>query len=142
MNFERENSSWELNNFDRQLSQQDFYSQSDNLDYKNKEIDSSIFSKNSKGNKLQLIEKLEICKTQEDEESDTNIVNGFDDSLNQDNFNSKYETQSNKYEPFTSWERKKSRNFKGLNQKIKPNGIKTMMNMKENISHNSSKNYK
>lgn len=123
MVFDKENSELELDEFGRQQSQNDFYSQSDQIDKHEKEMESNIFSNNFKGNKLQLIENLEIWRNQEDEDSDTNIVNGFDDSLIQDNLNQNTETQSTKYKPFTSWGQNKSRNLKGLGKKFQSKGI-------------------
>lgn len=100
---------------------------------KDKELDSWIFDNSFKGKRLQLIEKLDIGR--DSEYSDSNIVNGLDDSIQQDKADSHFD---NKYEVLNALDEKKSRNFVGLNKKIKAKGIKTMLNMKENIPSNSS----
>ena len=134
-NYDRESSDGESNYLEELPSQTDFYANNEIRNSKDREIDPCIFERDQEGNKLQLIEKLEIGRSQEDD-SETNIVNGFDDSLTQEQLNTNF-PQNNRYEKFTSYEQK-SRNYKGLNKKFKVKGIKTTANMKENISDNSS----
>jgi hypothetical protein len=104
---------------------------------KDKEIDSLIFGNSYKGKRLQLVDKLDIGK--DSEYSDSNIVNGLDDvnycSIQNDKTLSNYD---DKYETLTTHDKKKSRNLVGLHKKFKSKGIKTMLNMKENIPSNSS----
>lgn len=105
------------------------------------DYESKLFDSDFKGKKYQLIEKLDIDRgTQEDEDiSETNIVNGFDDSVHQDISTTQYD-EIDKYDMLNVWDEKKSRNFKSINKnKSKPKGIKTMMNMKENIPLNRGK---
>ena len=117
---------------DRFPSQSEFYGDKEQLDNREKELDPNIFSKNLKGNRLQLIEKLDIGRIQ-DEDSDTNIVNGLDDSLLQDQINSNFNTHNPKSPNLPTSSKLKSRNFKGLGKRLKLKGLKTTSNLKENI---------
>lgn len=85
---------------------------------------------------MRVIEKLDIAR--DDEE--TNIVNGFDDSIRHDDPNSNF-NEIDTYEALTSCGVKnKSRNYQSTTRNSKPKGIKTMLNFKDNTS-SRSKNF-
>lgn len=113
----------------------------------NREIDASTFEKGINAKRLQLIEKLEISRGDSRDEAnddneyfDTHIVNGFDDSVRQEGASSEI-SNIGRYDGFSVWDVKKSRNFQGLQKKLKPKGVKTMASMKENISENRGRGY-
>ena len=72
-----------------------------------------------------------------DEFAPINIVGGYDDSVRHEASSSE-DNASNDTHYFSNKESIKSRNVKSFNKKPKLTGIKTLLNMKENVPQNRS----
>ena len=98
-------------------------------------IDSNLHAKEYSGHKHQMIERLELDRScNDDDMSDTNIVNGFDDSVRHDQSVTEYQEVT--HNTFATLDERKSRNIESFNQKAKPKVTKTLSSMKENIPSN------
>ncbi|CAI2379514.1 unnamed protein product [Moneuplotes crassus] len=136
VNYECESSSSGSKYLDRVPSQSEFYCERTAFDSRSKDLEPNVFSKDLKGNKLQLIEKLDIGRCN-DEENEPNIDNELDDSLIQDQIMSNFKTCNPKADNLSTKAKVKSRNFRGIERKFRLKGLKTSNTCKENIPNNS-----